>query len=483
MPNFLSPFHIMKMVDALQRVADGTLKRLIINIPRRHGKTETTCKLFPAYFLGMHPTRHVILGAFGEDLVNKASRRLRRRIRSKRYMEFFPGVELAKDARAVEEWELAGFEGGFKGVSVGSGVVGYGADLMIIDDPHKGRKEADSQVERDAVGNWFESEMFPCLEPNPLEAAIVVIHTRWHEDDLTGRLLEKMRSDPLADQYETIQLSALSGPAEDIPLWPERFPKEAYYSIRANMTAREWQSQYQCNPVPPDGTLFKKKDFVFSPSAPQDLQWIRVWDLATSSLQTADRTVGALMAVDSQKNYWIRDIVFGRFEWPAARRKILDVAYIDGSDVMVYIEKGAFNMGRLAKDLVDTWERIDIPVRAIAPDKGDKYQRAQPLAARAEAGKVIFVTGGGATPHWANTAIEELVVFPHGKNDDFVDALTLGAYILATENIGPAQSSINPPMYSSLWVQREAEKVRSQERAIFSSDTEYIFSDFAFADN
>src|SRR5215204_3380925 len=291
--------------DHLQRVTDGICKRLMIFVPPRHGKSELVTVRYTAWRLVRDQRMNVVIGCYNQKLANRFSRKIKQITTGR--------VVRSHKRHAAEEWETAA-GGSVKAVGVGSGITGFGGDLIILDDPVKSRAVANSLVFRDKTWDWYKDDIYTRLEP---DAAVILIQTRWHDDDLAGRLLKEM--DEGGDQWEVVRLPALAeaatkdkgkrikdkagtdpsllpssfilhpssfscdplGRGEGEPLWPERFDRERLLAIKRQLGAWSFAALYQQRPVPEGGTLFKREWFANVVSkAPEGLRWCRGYDLA-----------------------------------------------------------------------------------------------------------------------------------------------------------------------------------------------------------
>lgn len=244
--------------DALDAVVRGELKRLLVVAPPRHGKSELVSRRLPPFFLGHHPDKEVIATAYGQELVHDFGRDVRTIVSSQEYGRLFPGTRLASDASAVDRWRVAGRRGGYMAAGVGGPITGRGADLLIIDDPVKGRAQAESETERDSIWAWYRSVAYTRLAPR---AAVILTLTRWHEDDLAGRILASARS----NAWTVMHFPAL-GP-DGAALWPERYPAvsqgdlEGLDAIRETVGAYDWAALFEGNPRPLEGGYYQERDF------------------------------------------------------------------------------------------------------------------------------------------------------------------------------------------------------------------------------
>lgn len=412
--------HLQLIDNALSDVAryiesggqEGT-GYLIISMPPRHGKTVTVSKLFPVWFLAEHPDMRVILASYGMTLAQKNSRFGRNIISSAPFRQLYPHIELARDSKAVDAWDLAGHEGGMDAVGVGAGVTGKGGHLIIVDDPVKSREEAESETYREKVWDWFTDDLYTRREPG---AALVVIMTRWHQDDLVGRLL---RDD--AAKWRVLSLPAIAedhdllGRAVGEALWPARFPLAKLLDDKRVMGDYSFSALYQQQPVPAEGGIFKRAWFHRVSYVPDMVHVVRYWDLAMSAKETADYTVGVKIGQATDGHYYILDVVRFQLEWGDVVPRIAEVALSDGAAVMIGVEEAGF-ISRAIQELNQDARLHGFAVFGYPVDK-DKVTRALPFAARLSAGTVHILE-----THWTDDYLDEMCSFPNGVHDDQVDA-------------------------------------------------------------
>lgn len=376
-------------------------------MPPRHGKSEMVTVRYPVWRLENDPGLRVIVAAYNQILANKFSRKSRKIAR-----ERFP---LNEERTAVEDWET-NKGGGLRAVGVGSGITGQGGNLVIIDDPVKSREEADSKTFRDRLYDWYTDDLYTRLEPN---AAIILIQTRWHEDDLAGRILKSEES----QKWTTVNLPALAGdidPLGRLPgeaLCPARYPAEKLSEIKVALGERAWQSLYQGEPRPQEGALIKIERFILVPEPLQCIKVVRYWDLAAGVKTQNDYTVGAKVGVTADGRWCVLDIRRGRWAWPDARRVIAQTAQLDGPDCVQGIEDVAFQMAAY-QDLVRMPELGSISFKLVKP-RGDKVNRAGAWAGRVEDGLFYVVRAG-----WTTDFVHECAYFPVGEHDDQVDGVS-----------------------------------------------------------
>ncbi len=398
--------HLRYIQAQLARVTSGEIDRLILTIPPRHGKSEQTTIRYPVWFLEQDPTKRVIVGCYNQTLANKFSRKARGIARER--------LALSDERTAADDWETKE-GGGFRAVGVGAGVTGMGGDLIIVDDPVKNRQEANSQAYRDRVWDWYTDDLYTRLEPG---GKIIVIMTRWQEDDLVGRLLASED----ADAWTVVNLPALAenddplGRKPGEALCPERYDESALERIKRVM-GRSFTALYQCRPSAPEGDFFQRGWFEFVGAAPANCTWVRYWDKAGTT-DDGDFTVGVLMGRSPDGFFYVDDVVRGQWSAHQREKTMKATAELDrsrGRDVLhVHEQEG----GSGGKDSAGTTTRNLAGFRVVAQrSTGDKTTRAEPFADQAEAGNVKIVRAP-----WNTGYINELTTFPNGANDDQVDA-------------------------------------------------------------
>lgn len=394
-------------------------------MPPRHGKSELASIRFPAWWLGRHPDKRLILACYSADLAERHSRAVRACVQTPAYRQLFPGVAIDQASRSVQQWDLLGRRGGMKAVGVGGPLTGFGADVLLVDDPLKNRAEANSETIRSSVWDWWTSTAYTRLEDN---AAIVVISTRWHEDDLTGRLLAAQGTDPRADRWDVVHMPAISDTGA--ALWPEKYSLADLDHIRANIGPYDWEALYQGRPTAPEGAMFKRDWFQIVDAAPPALDWVRGWDLAASAKESADYTAGARCALDEDGNLWIEHIERRRQEWPETVKDMAFLASMTDRGSRWGVEAAGFQLSAVQQLLSDP-RFMGVAISKVAADR-DKVARAAAWQTRAEARKVFLVRGD-----WVAEFIREACAFPQGKHDDQIDAVSIAWELLTDGFIQP----------------------------------------------
>ena len=403
--------HLRYIQKYLEQVTTGDIDRLMIFLPPRHGKSEMTTVRYAAWWLEQDPAQRGIIGSYNQTLANKFSRKVRK-IAGKR------GVPIDYSRRAVDDWEtLPG--GGLRAAGVGAGVTGMGGNLIIIDDPIKNREEANSITYRERVWTWYTDDLYTRLEPG---GRIVLIVTRWHEDDLPGRIL----AGEDGPNWTVIKIPAIAkdndplGRAQGAPLWPERYDLDALASIKTAIGSRAFASLYQQRPVEQEGGMFKRSYFKFVDVSdlPKMDATIRAWDKAASA-NRGDYSAAAKMGRGVDGLYYVLDVKRGQWSTNERDKVMLQTAKEDGYSVPIEEEE---EPGSSGKDVTAYHARMMAGYSFRAEQAtGSKETRAGPFAAQCEAGNVYLVRAA-----WNNTYIDELCMFPNGANDDQVDTSSTG---------------------------------------------------------
>jgi predicted phage terminase large subunit-like protein len=387
-------------------------------MPPRHGKSMLTSQYFPAWFLGTYPDRRVMLASYEAEFAASWGRKARDVIESVGVNLF--SLKLRRDSSAAAHWDLADRTGGMDTAGVGGPLTGKGAHLLLIDDPVKNAEEALSITHRQKAWDWFAAAALTRLEPG---GSIVLIQTRWHEDDLAGRVLAQQDG----EKWEVLNLPALAeandplGRAEGQALWPERYDEPALANIQATMGDRWFAALYQQRPVPLEGGLFKPDWFVPVDYIPELVAKVRYWDLAASTSTTADFTCGALMGRDKAGVYYLLDLQRVRARPADVESLIRRVAEADGRSVRIFLEQ---EPGSAGLNVISHYTRNVLAGYPFQGDRvtGSKQLRAEPLAAMAQVGNVRMRRGP-----WNADFLREVAMFPAGAHDDAVDAVS-GAF-------------------------------------------------------
>ena len=420
-PSFISGRHHAKMARAFERVARGELKRLIINMPPRHTKSEFASYLLPAWFLGNYPGKKVIQTSHTAELAVGFGRKVRNLVDQESYKAVFSGVELQADSKAAGRWATnAG--GDYFAIGVGGAVTGKGADLLIIDDPHSEQEAALAEINPDIYDKtyeWYTSGPRQRLQPG---GAIVVVMTRWSKRDLTGQVL-KSAAQRGGDEWEVIEFPALLPSGN--PLWPEFWSLKELSALKEELPNSKWQAQYQQNPTSEVSAIVKREWWqVWEKEDPPSCEFtLMAWDTAFEKSQRADysalTTWGVFYHPDdtgiSQANIILLNAFRERMEFPRLKQEAID-QYKEWDPDSVIIEKKASGA-----PLIYEMRAMGIPVQEFTPSKGnDKISRLNAVSD-------LFASGRVWAPNtqWAEEVIDEVASFPSGEHDDYVDSVSL----------------------------------------------------------
>lgn len=444
-------WHHRVLCACLDRFVCGEIRRLMVFMPPRHGKSEAVSRRLPAYILGRDPDAQIIACSYSATLAGRMNRDVQRIIDAPRYHELFPETRLfSTNVRTVAQgtflrnsdiFEVVGRSGVYQSAGIGGGIAGMGFSYGVIDDPIKNQKEADSAVFREAIWEWYTSTFWTRQAP---DACILLTLTRWHEDDLAGRLLELARTDPRADQWEVLCLPAIcedpDAPYEQRAigeaLWPERYGLDFFAAAKAN-NARQHAAINQQSPRAREGNMFKLKDLLIVDACPREGRRARYWDLGGSDSNTADYSVGVLMNDAPDSLFYVEDVERGRWSPRERNERIRLTAEKDRvryGKVETWIER----VPGLAVEVVDTIVRqlAGYPVKTEMA-KQDKTTRADPFADQCEAGNVRVCRAV-----WNTDYLDELASFPNGKHDDQVDGSS-GAFNKLT--LAPPKAPVVAP--------------------------------------
>ena len=413
-PEFIAGAHHKIIADKLEGIATGELKRLIVNMPPRHTKSEFASYLFPAWMIGRKPKMKIIQATHTTELAVSFGRKVKNLLERDDYKEIFPDANLSADSKASGRWDTkAG--GMYYAVGVGSNLAGRGGALIVIDDPHSEQTAMSNSGFEDAW-EWYTGGPRQRLQPG---GAIVLVQTRWSQKDMTGQLIKSMAKDPLADQWEVIELPAImpSGSA----CWPEYWSLPDLESVKASIPPSKWNAQYQQNPTGEDNAIiprswwkrWKKKNV-------PDLKYvIQSYDTAFTKRETSDYSAITTWGVFSPEEggppgLILLDSKKGRWDFPELKGIALEeYEYWDPDTVIVEAKASGLP---LTHELRNT----GIPVVNFTPSKGnDKVSRVHSVSPLFEAGMVW-----APEETFADEMIEEVAAFPNGEYDDLVDSMT-----------------------------------------------------------
>ena len=413
-PEFICGRHHKIFAEKLNKVATGEIKRLIVNMPPRHTKSEFASTFFPSFIMGKKPKMKIMQTTHTGELAVRFGRKVRNLMDQKEYKDVFPEVKLQADNKSAGRWETN--KGGeYFAAGVGGAVTGRGADLLIIDDPHS-EQDAMSPNALESAWEWYTSGPRQRLQPG---GAIVLVMTRWSSIDLTAKLLESQK-EPLADQWEMIEFPAIF-PETDNPLWPEFWPKDELLKVKSSIPGIKWNAQWMQNPTAEEGAIIKRdwwKRWKHK-SIPPVKYIMQSYDTAFSKNQTADFSAISTWGVfkpseDSPDCLILLDCQKGRWDFPELK-EIAMREYTYWECDMVLIEAKASGT-----PLTQELRRIGIPVVNYSPTRGhDKHSRMHSVAPIFESGMVY-----APQKTFAEDMIEECASFPFGANDDLCDTMT-----------------------------------------------------------
>jgi predicted phage terminase large subunit-like protein len=419
--NFIEGRHHRIIAEKLERVARGELKRLIINMPPRHSKSEFASFLMPAWFLGRNPKLKIIQATHNTELAVRFGRKVRDLIDDPAYKDIFPNTVLKEDNKGAGKWGTD--KGGeYFAAGVGAAVTGRGADLFIIDDPHS-EQDALSETAFDHAYEWYTSGPRQRLQPG---GAIILVMTRWGKKDLTGRLLAAQSSDSMSDQWEVVEFPAIM-PSGD-PLWPEFWDKDALLSIKASLPVQKWSAQWQQMPTATESAIVKREWWnMWEKEDIPPLKYIlQAYDTAFSKKETADYSAITTWGIFEPEeggpdNIILLDARRGRWNFPELKEVAYEECQYWDPD-MVIIEKKA-----TGGPLMDELRARGIPVLGFSPGRRaggggvDKTTRMHMVSPLFEAGLVW----APEDKKFSDEVIEEIASFPNGEHDDFCDSMTL----------------------------------------------------------
>ena len=401
--NLHSP-HILLICKYLQDVADGKIKRLAISLPPRSGKSETLCR-FAAFMLEKYSNINVLCSGYSQNISRRFSRKTRT-ILSER-------IGLSKNHQSIDEWSINNGSVYYVG-SVNNPRTGVGYNTIICDDLIKNREQANSPTITDKLRDFYKEDLYSRLEPN---GSLILVGTRWSENDPIAYAIS------LDDTFTVINIPAICDDEEADPLnrklgesiFPERYSTEDYLAIKEIMGEFGFSALYQGRPVPKEGGLFKA-DRIKIDTPEKIIKKVRAYDLAASSGK-GDYTVGVLLGVDEKNIFWILDVYRSQDGTDKRDAKILQISELDGKETKIRIPQ---DPGSAGKSLAHYFVKMLSGFVVITnPVTGNKETRAEPFAIQVNAGNVKMIKAD-----WNRDLLNELEMFPYGKTDDQIDALS-----------------------------------------------------------
>ena len=433
-PDFIEGWFNRIIAKELQQfyydVMAGKQPRLIIQAPPRSGKSELFSRRFPAWAFGQNPNLQIIAASYSTDLASRMNRDVQRIIDSEEYQGVFPETTLngkniatvsGQSLRNSEIFEIVGHAGAYRSAGVGAGITGMGADIGIIDDPVKDAKEANSQTIRDAVWDWYTTTFYTRLSP---KSGILLGMTRWHEDDLAGRLLREMDND--GDQWRIVSFPAIAECDEEFrlegeALHPERYDLERLTKIKKAVGSQAWNALYQQRPSSKGGDIIKGAWFKRYSVLPRMKRIIITADTAQKTKQHNDYSVIIVAGLGVDGGLYVIDLIRGKWEAPELEQKLSDVwnKYRSMSVHKVYVEDKSSGTS-----LIQNIQRKQrIPVEGVQVDT-DKYTRVLGVQGYIESGYIYLPNDA----EWIEDFIKECEAFTatnSHKHDDQVDAMVM----------------------------------------------------------
>jgi len=417
-PGFINGAHHKVMAKKFQEIAEGKCRRLIINMPPRHTKSEFASYMLPAWFLGKFPDKKIIQCSNTAELAVGFGRKVRNLVGSDVYHKIFPEVGLKSDSKAAGRWDTN--KGGtYFAIGVGGTVTGKGADLLIIDDPHSEQEAAiaaSNPEVYDKVYEWYSSGPRQRLQPG---GAIVVVMTRWSLKDLTGRIL-KSSIERDGDEWEVINFPAIL--PSDKPLWPAFWPLAELLALKEELPVGKWNAQYQQSPTSEEGALVKRDWWQKweGDRAPPCEFIIQSWDTAFTKNERSDYSACTTWGVfylnedEMQPNIILLDAFKERMEFPQLKERAIRMYKEWEPDAFIVEAKAS------GAPLIFELRRMGIPVSEFTPTRGnDKIARLNSVTDLFASGKV-WAPG----TRWADEVMEEMAAFPNSDHDDLVDSST-----------------------------------------------------------
>ena len=411
-PQFIEGSHHKTISEKFNKLANGEIKRLIINMPPRHTKSEFASNLLPAWMIGRKPDLKIIQTTHTTELAVRFGRKAKTLIDSPEYQQVFK-TRLKEDSQAAGKWETS--QGGeYYAAGVGSAITGRGADLLIIDDPHS-EQDAMNGAALEKAYDWYTSGPRQRLQPG---GSIVLVMTRWNSKDLTGALLRSQK-EIKSDEWHVVEFPAILPSGK--PVWPEYWKLDELERVKASLSVGKWNAQWMQNPTSEEGSIIKREwwNVWAEDHIPKLHHVIQSYDTAFLKKETADYSAITTWGVfyptqDSGPNLILLDALKGRYEFPELKR-VAKEQYDYWKPETVVIESKASGL-----PLTYELRKMNIPVVNFSPSKGnDKHARVNAVAPLFESGQIW-----APEQKFAEEVIEECAAFPYGDHDDLVDSMT-----------------------------------------------------------
>lgn len=424
MPEYIVGKHHRILAQELMYIEEGSKDRICVNIPPRHGKSQLVSIMYPAWFLGRNPGKKIMMVSHTTDLAVDFGRKVRNIVDSEEFRTIFPAVSLAKDNKSAGRWNT-NMGGEFFACGVGSALAGRGADLLLIDDPHSEQDVLNGNYDIFAKAyEWYAYGARTRLMPG---GRVAIVQTRWHQDDLTGRVVKDMAKNPLGDKFEIVEFPAIlefenkkTGVIEEKPLWPEFFDLTALLRTKNSMPTFQWNSQYQQDPTGEEGAIVKREWWrTWTKEDPPSCEYLimsldSAAETKTRSDYTALTTWGVFLNEEENRNDIILlNSIKDRYEFPELKDKMLE-EYSEWDPDCFIVEKKSSGVA-----LYQEMRRMGLPVQEYTPHRGtgDKTARLNSVADIIRSGMVWV-----PETRWAEELVEEIAAFPFGSNDDLVDS-------------------------------------------------------------
>lgn len=396
----------------LEAIERGDINRLMVFAPPRHGKSCLVSEFFPAWAIGRNPEWHVISCSYGQIRANDVGRKVRNQIDSHVHQAVFAGCRIAEDMKSIQHFSTE--QGGeYYSMGVGGSLTGRGSDLLVIDDPHKDRQSVESKIERKKIQDWFQGVAYTRLHPG---GRILIINTRWHEDDLCGWLLREHDD----ENWTVLNMPAIAeendvlGRQPGEALWPESFPLKTLNKIKRAIGSYEWAAQYQQHPTPAEGSIVKYEWLKrYDPlRTPKFIKTVLSCDTAFKSTEFADPTAILVWGV-TKTDYYLLDVFCKRLEFPELKRAISGLCGKWNASACLVEDRAS------GQSLIQEFKRISpIPTIPVSTRNVDKVTRFSSVSHYFESGNVLLPTNAS----WLAEYETQITTFPYDKHDDMVDA-------------------------------------------------------------